>query len=161
MKRPCTAFAFLVIVLIVPVLATAQAANPEQELRQLHHRFIEALRSTDIATLDKVFADDLTFYRYDGMVVDKAFLMKNFKTGNTAKDAIEVLGVKTRVFGQSGVGVITDLERITGVLNGKPYSGQMRNIYVCVHRGGNWQVVMRQMTAVAPAVTEADKLSAK
>src|ERR1039458_3170312 len=44
--------------------------------------------------------------------------------------------------------VLTTLEKTSAQIGGHPISGQARNTYVCVKRGGRWNVVLRQITPV-------------
>jgi ketosteroid isomerase-like protein len=137
----------LVALLLAPVLMLGQTSKADQELRQLHSTFIEAVQKADLATLDKIVANDFVFVRYDGSIQNKQFLLKNFQTGRTSYTA-DTQDVKTRLHGQTGV--ITTLDTITGQLAGQSFSGQMRQVFLCEKHDGRWVIVFRQMTAVAP-----------
>ena len=153
MKRLLVAVA--VTALVAPVLTLGQTGNAqaEQQVRELRNTLNQALLKADVATLDKVFADEFTIIRPNGMAVGKAVAIKDVESGKTKFESIEELDGKSHVYGDTGV--VTTLERMAGQVGGNPFSTQVRNTYVCVKRDGRWLVVLRQMTPVPPPKTEA------
>ena len=83
-----------------------------------------------------------------GKMVTKAQVIENFKTGATKYDSIEEHESKIRLYGNTAV--VNTLFSVKATTNGKPYSGDVRNIRVWVNQHDNWKLVAFQNTTVAP-----------
>jgi ketosteroid isomerase-like protein len=153
MKRFSVIVAVVVLALAARALMLGQASKAEQQVRELRNTLNQALRKADVATLDKVFADEFIIIRPNGMAVTKADAVKDVESGKTRFESIEELDSKTHIYGNAAV--TTSLEKMTGQVGGNPFDRQMRNTYVCIKRDGRWLVVLRQMTPVLPPKTEA------
>ena len=148
MKRFSMTVAILVVALVGPVLTLAQTSNAkaEQQVRQLCNSLNQALIKADVPTLNKIFADEYTIVRPNGMVVGKAEAVGDVESGKTKFESIEASDSNIDVYGITAV--LTTLEKTSAQIGGHPISGQARNTYVCVKRGGQWNVVLRQITPV-------------
>ncbi len=150
MRRLFAAVAVLILALVSsrPAIAQAQADNAqaEQQVRTLVNTLNQALMKADVATLNKVLAEEFTLIRANGMMVGKAVAVRDVDSGKTKFDSIEQLDTKIRVYGDTAV--MTTLEKTSGQVGGNPFSSQSRNTYFCVKRNGRWQLVLRQMTPV-------------
>ena len=155
MKRLLVIVAVLVLALVAPDLTLGQTrhAHAEQQVHDLCNSLNQALVKADVPTLDKIFADDFTIIRPNGMVVNKADAVKDVESGKTKFESIEELDSKIHIYGNTAV--MTTLEKTSAQIGGHPISGQARNTYVCVRQGGRWLVVLRQITPVPPPKTEA------
>jgi ketosteroid isomerase-like protein len=155
MKRFLVIVAVLIAALVGPYLMLGQTGDTkaEQQVRALRNTLNQALLKGDVATLDKVFADEFTIIRPNGMAVGKAEAIKDVASGKTKFDSIEELDSKFRGYGKTAV-MIT-VEKMTGQVGGNPFSNQLRNTYVFVDRDGQWVVVLRQMTPILAPKTDA------
>ena len=78
-----------------------QPANSasEQEIRQMIEKYRTAILQRDIATLEKIWADDYVFVNAAGDVVAKTERLANIKSGATTLDSInEEENVTVRVY---------------------------------------------------------------
>lgn len=160
MKRSLSIVAVLVLTLLGPALTLGQTgdAETEKQVRELRNTLNQALLKGDVATLDRVFADEFTIIRPNGMAVGKAEAIKDVASGKTKFESIEDLDSKFHSYGHTAV--MTTVEKMTGQVGGNPFSNQLRNTYIFVDRGdGQWVVVLRQMTPIL--VPKTDALSAK
>jgi ketosteroid isomerase-like protein len=155
MKRFLVIFGVLVLGLIAPALTLGESGNAQakQQVRELCNALNQALLKADIATLDKIFADEFIIVRPNGMVANKAVAIKDVESGKTKFESIEQLDSTVHIYGNTGV--MTTLEKTSAQIGGHPVSGQARNTYVCVKRDGRWQVVLRQITPIQPPKPEA------
>jgi ketosteroid isomerase-like protein len=155
MKRFSITVAVLGLALGTPVLTLAQTGNAkaEQQVRELVNSLNQALIKADVPTLNKIFADEFTIIRPNGMAVGKADAVKDVESGKTKFESIEASDSNVHIYGNTAV--MTTLENTSAQIGGHPISGQARNSYVCVKRGGRWIVVLRQITPVLPPRTEA------
>src|SRR5262249_37753667 len=61
--------------------SAALPGNPQQEISALIDQYTQALVNKDVATLDKIWADDLSFINLHGELLSKQQRMDNIKTG--------------------------------------------------------------------------------
>ena len=157
MNRLLVAVAVLLMALSAPTLMPGQVGNaqPEHQVREVCNTLNQALLKGDIATLNRVFADEFTIIRPNGMAVGKAVAVSDVASGKTKFDSIEQLDSKVQIYGNTAV--VTTLERVTGQVGGNPFNTQLRNTYVMVRRESQWVVVQRQMTPVATPKPDAPK----
>ncbi len=155
MSRFSITVAVLVLALSAPVFMLGQTGNAqaEQQVRELCNSLNQALIKADVPTLNKIFADEFTIIRPNGMAVGKAVAVLDVESGKTKFDSIEMSDSKIHIYGNTAV--MTTLENTSARIGGHPISGQARNTYFCVKRGGRWIVVLRQITPVLPQKSEA------
>jgi ketosteroid isomerase-like protein len=128
-----------------------QPANStsEQEIRQMIEKYRTAILQRDIATLEKIWADDYVFVNAAGDVLTKKERLANVKSGATALDSInEEENVTVRVYQNSAV--VTSRVTLKGQYSGQAISGEYRSTLVWVKGPGGWQLVSNQLTALKP-----------
>ena len=138
MKRVC-------VFLFLAVLSYGQSV--EQTLRQLEHDWSQASLKRDLATLDKIIADDWVSIDFQGRTVTKSETIANLKSGSPATQAAGIGEMKVRVFGDSAIVTGSDTEKST--LKGKDVIDKYLWTDVFVKRDGRWQAVASQSTRVA------------
>jgi len=122
--------------------------SAEQQIKALHAQLIEATLKHDPGFLEKYLADDYMAIRNDGKLTTKAQEIKNYKSGVTKYESIEIREATTRIYGDTAI--YNSLNSIKGTINGKPYSGDVRNTRVWIKQNGNWKIVAFQATQVVP-----------
>ena len=128
-----------------------QPANStsEQEVRQMMEKYRTAILQRDIATLEKIWADDYVFVNAAGDVLTKTDRLANAKSGATTLDTInQEENVAVRVYENSAIA--TSRVTLKGKYGGEAISGQFRSILVWVKGSGGWQLVSNQLTALKP-----------
>lgn len=128
-----------------------QPANStsEQEVRQMIEKYRTAILQRDVATLEKIWADDYVFVNAAGDVVAKTERLANIKSGATTLDSIKnEENVTVRVYQNSAVA--TSRVTLKGQYSGQPISGEYRSTLVWVKDSGGWQLVSNQLTALKP-----------
>ncbi|MFP5288258.1 MAG: nuclear transport factor 2 family protein [Thermoanaerobaculia bacterium] len=140
------AHALLVIALLLGLFAAFDARSeglPEQELKALEQSRTEAIRTGDMETLDRLYADDFHGVTTAGQVVDKAALLPVFK------------GVDRRLTFANGdmqVRVIGKVALVSGLVKGRAGDEvvtEFRYLHVYEKREGRWQLTAGQSTPVA------------
>ena len=132
--------------------AEKSAGNAEQELNQLTDQYIAALKGKDMAALERIWADDLTFVTLRGDVQTKAQRLADIQSGANKFDSLETTDRKVSVYGDTAV--MTSLTTLKGQYKGQEASGQFRVTNVFVKRGGGWQIVSLQMTPIVTPSAE-------
>ena len=124
-------------------------SKTEKEVRQMIGKYRTALLQRDIATLEKIWADDYVFVNASGDVLTKAQRLANAKSGATTLDSIrEEENITVRVYENSAVA--TSRVTIKGQYSGQPTSGQYRSTHVWVKGSEGRQLVSNQLTALSP-----------
>lgn len=112
-------------------------------------KYRTAILQRDVATLEKIWADDYVFVNAAGDVLTKTERLANIKSGATTLDSInEKENVTVRVYQNSAVA--TSRVTLKGQYSGQPVSGEYRSTLVWVKGPGGWQLVSNQLTALKP-----------
>lgn len=126
--------------------AASPAENVEQAITKMEREWAEAIVKADIATLDRVMADDWVMTTWDGQTRTKAQSIEEFKSGVTKLTAADIGDLKVRVFGDTAIATLGQTEK--GTSKGKDSSGHFLYTDVWVKRNGKWQAVSTHGTKV-------------
>jgi len=144
MKRLMIVLAFVVA---ASALALGQAGNVDRSIQALTEQLNQAALKRDVATYDKLVADDYISIGTLGVTYTKAGTLANFKSGKVKFEAIDVLNMKVRVYGDTAL--VNYTANLKGHFGATDISGQWRVVRVWVKRKGQWQTVSFQATRVA------------
>ena len=145
MKRLMIVLAFVVA---ASALALGQGANVEQSIKALTEQLTQAALKGDVATVDKLLADDAIGINGFGGTSTKADVLELYKSGKLKYEAIEISDMKVRVYGDTAL--VNATWNVKGHLGATDLSGQWRIVRVWVKRKGQWQSVSFQATRIAP-----------
>jgi ketosteroid isomerase-like protein len=120
--------------------------NVEQVLVQMERDWSTAPYKRDVATLDRIIADDWIAFTWDGETIGKALVIADAKSGANTAESVNVEGMKVRVFGETAI--VTGCETEKSRYQGRDMSGQYLWTDVFVKRKGRWQAVASQTTRV-------------
>jgi ketosteroid isomerase-like protein len=126
----------------------ATVRNAQQEIKTLQGQLLQAILKSDTSVMEKHYSDDYIAIHGDGKLTTKAEEIEHFRSGVTKYDSITVREAKIRTYGDTAV--VNTLASVTTLVNGKRFSGDVRNTRVWVKDSGNWKVVVFQTTRVAP-----------
>lgn len=135
----------------LPALAMAQSSSSmsgkaEQQVMQADKERFAAMVKADIAALNKLLADDLTYTHSNALMQTKAEFIADLKSG--AYDYVSVVpsesDYKVRVDGT--MAVINGVAAVNVVDHGKDLKIKIRYTNVHRHRAGQWQMVAWQAT---------------
>jgi len=120
-------------------------AVSDSVFRELERELFAAHEGTpDLATIDRLYADDFLSTNADGRVVDKQGWLNILKAGQFPVDTITTDDFKVRTY--SGTAIITG--RSAYYYDGKKL-GEVRHTQVWANPNGRWQLVSWQGTSVA------------
>jgi ketosteroid isomerase-like protein len=113
---------------------------------ELHEQHRKALLNKDVATLDRIWADDFIFINYRGQMLTRAQRLENVRSGATSFKSIQFTNEVVRPYGDAAVliGVVT----LDGQYSGEEGGGTYCFSSVCSRRGEQWQIAVLQMTKV-------------
>jgi len=127
----------------------AKGGNVEEQITALSTQLRQAFGKADTGFMEKYFADDFTGIHSDGKLSTKAQEIENVKSSSLKWESVDVHESKIRAYGDTAV--LIALTSSKGTLRGKPYSGDFRTTQLWVKQKGSWQLVLLQITRVAPA----------
>ena len=119
--------------------APAPSASVEKQLIKLENDWNDAMVKRDMATLNRVIADDWTLIDFDGIIVTKTEYLANLKSGDDVFTSAVGDQWKVRVYGDAAVvlGRLTAKEQFKG----KDESWQGRYTDTWIKKAGRWQCV--------------------
>ncbi len=140
----------------IPKPPDANAAV-EQELRALMQTEYTAGMRNDVATINRIWADEYVSTGPKGQTTAKAQMLSYYKTAPLSQTKVGPMAlndVHVQVYGD--VAVMTG--RATGTSqNGKPIGASLRFTRVHVRRQGQWLVVANHLSRIEPAPQQRSK----
>lgn len=135
---------------IFAVTTIAAAADDKTQLLEMERQWNEALKTHNVAWIEKTFAEDITDVSSgNGALHSKAEDIAMMKADKTVYETLELSDLKARVEGNAGI--------VTGInhLKGRDESGQEFDIRLAftdtyIKRDGRWQVWATQHTRLKP-----------
>ena len=126
-----------------PVPATIVA----REVEQLERDLVAAIGRGDLATYDRIVADDYVAFPTTGEERTKAQILEEYRSGKRRYTSLDIFDVKGRVFGDTAVvSAKTKGFRREG---DRDVPNRVRYVRVFAKRGGTWRAVA-QMAAELP-----------
>jgi ketosteroid isomerase-like protein len=119
-------------------------AGNAQKIIELDRQRMTAMAEKDIATLNKIIADDLIYTHSSARLDTKKSLIGAMESGTTVYTAVEPSEVVAQDLGDTVV--LTGVAAISVKSGGNPNSFRVRFIDVYANRGGQWQMVTWQST---------------
>ncbi len=163
MRRFARVFVVLFLALLVAVAATAQSAAPvarrsaapsalaagrpadAAEVERVERELVAAIAKTDLATYDRIVADDYVAYTVSGQESTKPEIMASYRTGTRRYISLSISDVKVRVFGETAI----LCARTSGTRveeGGTLEPNTVRYFRVFTRRRGVWRAVMQMVT---------------
>ncbi len=124
--------------------AWAQGNKIEQAILKLETEWVDALVKADIAALERLYSDQLTYTHSSSSTDTKAEYITNMKAGKTKYESLMREDVKVRVFGNTALH--TSKTNIKLISNGQPSSFAVKMLHVWVKEGSSWRMVAHQTT---------------
>jgi ketosteroid isomerase-like protein len=126
-------------------LAAARAETPEQ-IQALDREWAQACVHADIAKLEQILSDDLTYTHSSGQIQTKAEFIATVREGKTRYRSIEFQQSNVRIYANSAVS--NSEVRVNLTVDGKDVSVHPRFLHVWVKQDGHWQLAAHQGTKI-------------
>jgi ketosteroid isomerase-like protein len=111
----------------------------EKEVLEVDTQRADAYVNGDVATLERILADDVTYVHPTGKVETKAEVIAGFKNQDRKYKSIKRDDVVVRIYGNTAV--VTGRNTISAEYQGKNYDVQNRFTRVYVKQAGGWRLV--------------------
>lgn len=124
--------------------ATTHVTGPTlaDEVRALERARLEAMVSADVATLDRILADDLRYGHSTGSVQPKAALLATLRDGSLDYVALTPHAIDVRT--EAGVALASGTADVEATAGPRRLKGALRWLAVYARRDGRWQLVAYQ-----------------
>lgn len=134
----------LIAVAMFASLCSTVIAGPKEEALLVLEKWTKAFTDSDVDGIVKLYAFDTTFLGTGSktVVVKPEEIRKYFEQAllsNRPRGA--TLGSHTAMVLSDTAVVVTGLDTVTGVRDGKPVSANGRVTFVVAKRGSDWQIV--------------------
>ncbi|GIL40314.1 nuclear transport factor 2 family protein [Roseiterribacter gracilis] len=141
--------------LAISFLAVAVAATPTDDARlvaQLDRDYQAAVRDNDIATINRILADDFVLVTGRGQTFNKKDILDEARANPTYERQDEEAGTQTvRVWGDTAV--VTALLWCKGVRDGKPFDYRLWFSDTYVRTKDGWKYAFGQASLPLPKST--------
>jgi ketosteroid isomerase-like protein len=136
----------LVAALASPVPASAQP-DAAREVERLEQELVGAIARGDLATYDRIVANDYAAFEASGKTSSKAEIMASYRSGARKYTDLAIFDVEARIFGDTAV--VTAKTRGFRREGDRDVLNRVRYIRVYARRKGEWRAVA-QMAAPLP-----------
>jgi uncharacterized protein (TIGR02246 family) len=128
----------------------AGETDDAKSIRELEARVNKAVLDGDVATFDRLFAEDFTHTSQDGQFRTRAEWIKGRVQGKSSYTSYDTQDLQIRNYGNTSV--VTCLVKPSWKeRDGTAASGRFRLLRVWVKRDGHWQLVAFQSTRISEA----------
>jgi ketosteroid isomerase-like protein len=126
------------------VAAAAPTDDGAAAVASLERELVAAIAQKDLATYDRIVADDYVVFDSSGKQLTKADVVASYRTGTRGYTNLEIYDVVARVFGDTAI--VTAKTKGFRHEDGRDVPNRVRYIRVFARRAGRWQAVT-QMSA--------------
>lgn len=145
-------FAFVVALALCGGVVAADTASDQKAVMATLEAMAKATIAKDVATLDKVYSDDITYAHSSALTENKATVLKNVQ-GPSVAEFMKFSDTTIRIYGDVAVA-----KGVVDFRNGQPgkmLDNHLNILWVLVRRPQGphgWQIVARQTTRIGPSV---------
>jgi ketosteroid isomerase-like protein len=140
-----TRFFIVSLWLIGSAAASGQApAGDAETVERLERTLVKAIGARDLATYDRLVADDYVVVRANGRESTKAEVIATYRADGLAYVGLDITDVKTHVFGDTAIVSARTLGNRKE--NGKETPNRVRYVRVFARRNGEWRAVSQMAT---------------
>ncbi len=129
--------------------AAAPAADPASEVEALERELVAAIARGDLATYDRIVAEDYVAFQASGSEITKAQVLAAYRSGSLHYTGLEIFDVHARVFGDTAI-VSAKTKGLRREEN-RDVPNRVRYIRVYAKRGGRWQAVTQMAAPLSEA----------
>ena len=127
-------------------------SDDESVVAALDAEYQEAVKNNDVATMDRILADDFVLVTGNGRVYTKADLLKEAAEKCVIYERQEDYNRTVRVWGDTAV--VTALLWATGADRGEPFDYKVWFSDTYVRSSAGWRYVLGQSSLRLPAASE-------
>lgn len=147
MKR---SFAVLFLFLSIAGFALSRdlSTDAQNEVLSTDDARIKARTSGDVQRMSNIYADDYTLVTAEGDIRTKEDQLSELRSGQLQFRPVELLERTVRIYDKTAI--VQSHERAVIIRNGHDIGGDFRANRVYIKRDKRWQLVLTQVTRLAP-----------
>jgi ketosteroid isomerase-like protein len=119
-----------------------------REIESLEAQWRTAVLQNDVATVNRLLADDYLGINPNGTLETKADALALRRAGTMKVSSIDPINMKVRVYGDTAV--VTSQVQLEGHDGERDISGRYHYTRVYSHRSGEWKVVSFEASRIPP-----------
>jgi ketosteroid isomerase-like protein len=135
----------LLVLLLAPSPSPAQ--DTARSVEQIERDLVAAIGRGDLATYDRIVADDYVAFEASGKTSPKSEILASYRSGARKYTNLEIFDVEGRIFGDTAV--VTAKTKGFRKEGDSDVPNRVRYIRVYAKRDGKWRAVA-QMAAPVP-----------
>jgi len=132
--------------LMLGLSLTASNAQTPEQIQALDREWAQACVQADIAKLEKILSDDLTYTHSSGQTQTKAEFIATVREGKTRYRSIEFQQSNVRIYGNTAVS--NNEVRVNLTVDGRDVTVHARFLHVWAKQNGHWQLQAHQGTKI-------------
>jgi hypothetical protein len=113
------------------------------DLEHLNRIWNQAWLEKDVATVEKLMADDYLYIAPNGKLLDRKAILNVIKSPSYRLDHSTRTPVVIKIVGADGA-VMVFHSQAAGTFEGKSFRDDHKCTMLCVGRGGEWRVLLEQ-----------------
>jgi ketosteroid isomerase-like protein len=142
------AFAFGILVLIGATKEARSSVDDEKAVATLDTEYQAAVKNNDVATMDRILADDFMLVTGLGKTYSKKDLLEEARSKRVIYEHQEDINQKVRVWGDTAV--VTALLWAKGTEDGKPFDYKLWFSDTYVRTQNGWRYMLAQASTRLP-----------
>ena len=119
-----------------------------REIENLESQWRTALMQNDVATINRLLADDYLGINPNGTLETKADALAQRRSGTVKISSIEPENIKVRVYGDTAV--VTSRVDVVGHDGDRDISGRYHYTRVYSRKSGDWKIVSFEASRIPP-----------
>jgi ketosteroid isomerase-like protein len=126
--------------------ASASSADAAKEVEQIERQLISAISAVDLATYDRLVADDYVVVQASGVELTKADVMASYRSAARRYKDLVISEVKVHLYGDAAVlSARSSGLRLEG---GREVPNNVRYIRIYARRQGKWRAIAQMATPI-------------
>ena len=139
---------FLILIAVLTDSRAGMAVDDEKTVAALDKEYQEAVKNNEVATMDRILADDFILVTGLGKTYRKSDLLEEARSKRMSYERQEDSQQKVRVWGDTAV--VTALLWAKGTEDGKPFDYKLWFSDVYLKTGKGWRYVFAQASTRIP-----------
>jgi ketosteroid isomerase-like protein len=119
-----------------------------REIENLESQWLKAMMQNDVATVNRLLADDYLGINPDGTLQTKADALAQQRSGTMKVSNIDPENVKVRVYGDTAV--VTSRVAVQGHDGNRDIGGRYHYTHVYSRKSGDWKIVSFEASRIPP-----------
>lgn len=137
---------FAAVSLLASLTLAKDKKSVEQEVLKLEQQWVDALIKADVAALEKLYTDDLTYTHSNGSVDNKRSYIEKIRSGASKYQTVDRDDIKVAVYGDTALVTCHWTPKVLS--SGNQINTNARYLHVYVKTKDGWKMAAHQSTSI-------------